>query len=123
MNKKYVIIFIVILIVENILLSFFISWYLENKRFQLYIEQNKGLANECKNIGESESLYSVLDKLSKFRPSIVKDSNESIFLNYGVEWSEATGVSFMFDKSYKLTHKSCNGKWEPEVVSFPLKTE
>lgn len=119
MKKKYLIIILIIFFIfENILLVFLTNWYYQNKSFQIKIEANAGLTNTCKDLQISDSLTSVLEKMNKFYPIIVKNQNGSIALDYGLEWLEAPGTSLVFNEKYLLTNKSCNGKWEPEIESF-----
>ena len=78
-----------------------------------------GQATACESINISEDLFTVLSKMNKFYPDISLRSSDDIELYYGSEASKGSdvgaGVEFLFNKDYKLTYKTCDGKWEPAV--------
>lgn len=110
------------LIIENIAL-----WYLADFNFQYKAQENVanskiGQAVACKTLKLSENLYSVLKKMDKFYPDISSYSDGGVTLSFGSEFSRGfavgAGITLIFDQNYILTHKSCEGIWEPGVPVY-----
>jgi len=121
--KNYIMLFVVILIIENILLAVILNLHQENINFKLNKGKSLDLIEVCNTINISDDFVVVSEKLNKYYPT-VRINNEEIHLSVpyvSEKWVSNTGVAFIFNKDLKLTHKSCNGPWEPELTSFQIK--
>lgn len=107
-----VVIAIILLIIENIGLWFLSSFYVQSYAYNKILEARRGVASACRNVEIADNLFSVLQKLDQYYPTIEAKSNR-IYLSYGAEVLGGAGTALMFDKNYKLTYKGCDSDWEP----------
>ena len=112
------VVIVILLIIENVIVWFLSDFYAQSRAYEKILEANKGLTQACKTLEISDTLFAVLKTLDKFSASIETLNDGRLYLTYGDEWFENPGVGLLFDKDLKLTHKTCNSDWEPEIPNF-----
>ena len=121
-KSKLIFITALLLIIENVVLWYVANYYYQYRTQETRANSKTGQAEVCKIVSISSDLSSVLQQMSQYSPdSIHIDSMDRINLSYGSEtkgFVTAAGVGFIFDQDYKLIHKSCGMKWEPETPIF-----
>lgn len=119
MNKTIKTVFIIALIaLENIAVLYGVYLYKQKVQYNEVLKSNQGLTRACEGLVTSESLFSVLQKMKAFNSNTTV-SSDKIFIKFGDEWANNPGVALLFDENYRLTHKFCNSKWEPNTPDLP----